>query len=128
VLEIFKKYESSPNSLPKSDSNQKFNDYIKMACKEAGLTETGRLSTSPELPLFECISSHTARRSFATNLYLDGYPVIEIMKITGHKTEKAFMKYIRVTKLDAAKRLSQHMKKRWEEKRFKATETLLKAV
>jgi hypothetical protein len=38
------------------------------------------------------------------------------MKITGHKTEKAFMKYIRVTKLDAAKRLSTHMKKMWSEK------------
>jgi integrase len=69
--------------------------------------------------LYECISSHTARRSFATNLYLDGYPTIEIQKITGHKTETSFMKYIRVTKLDAAKRLSAHMKKRWSEKMLK---------
>lgn len=128
VLEIFKKYENNPNSLPNSVSNQKFNNYIKEACKQAGLTETGRLLTEPNLPLYESVSSHTARRSFATNLYLDGYPIIEIMKITGHKTEKAFMKYIRVTKLDAAKKLNEHMKKKWSEKTLNATNALLKAV
>jgi integrase len=116
VLQIFKRYEGNENRLPKSISNQKFNDYIKEACQLAELNETGRLSTDLSKPLYDCITSHTARRSFATNLYLDGYPVIEIMKITGHKTEKAFMKYIRVTKLDAAKRLSAHLKKRWSEK------------
>ncbi len=35
------------------------------------------------------------------------------------------MKYIRVTKLDAAKRLGQHMKKKWEEKRIKASDSIL---
>lgn len=88
-------------------------------CELAELTETGRLSTDATKPLFECVTSHTARRSFATNLYLDGFPTIEIMKITGHKTEKSFMKYIKVSKLDAAKRLSAHMKKRWSEKMLK---------
>ncbi len=116
VLEILDKYRSNHNSLPHAPSNQKFNDYIKEAAEKAGLTEIGRLATNPDWPLHQCISSHTARRSFATNLYLQSYPIPEIMKITGHKTEKAFMKYIRVTKLDAAKRLSQHMKKRWSEK------------
>jgi integrase len=60
--------------------------------------------------------SHTARRSFATNLYLQGYPAIEIMKITGHKTESSFLKYIKVNKAAAAKRLSTHMKRYWGEK------------
>lgn len=119
VLEIFEKYNYNPNNLPKSISNQKLNDYIKEVALLAGLTEKGRLVTHPERELYKCISSHTARRSFATNLYLEGYPTIEIMKITGHKTEKAFMKYIRVTKLDAAKRLSAHMKKTWSEKVLK---------
>ncbi len=116
VLDIFKKYEHSRNSLPYTISNQKFNDYIKDVCKAAGLTEKGRLSNDIGLELWECISSHTARRSFATNYYLQGFPVIDLMKITGHRTDKAFMRYIKVTKLDAAKRLSAHMKKRWSEK------------
>ncbi|SFP92198.1 site-specific integrase [Parafilimonas terrae] len=116
VLDIFNKYRSNHNRLPKSLSNQKFNDYIKEACKLAGMAEKGRLSTSPDLELWQCVSSHTARRSFATNYYLEGFPTIDLMKITGHKTEKAFLKYIRVTKLDTAKRLSQHIKKNWSEK------------
>jgi integrase len=128
VLEILKKYKDNYNSLPKALSNQNFNQYIKEVCQRAGLTEKGRLSTFPKKELYECITSHTARRSFATNLYLDGYPTIEIMKITGHKTEKAFMKYIKVSKQDAAKRLSQYMKKRWEEKRLKANETMLRVA
>lgn len=119
VLKIFAKYELNDNRLPKTISNQKFNDYIKDVCRDAGLTEKGRLSTMPEKELFSCVSSHTARRSFATNLYLEGFPTIDLMKITGHKTEKAFLKYIRVSKLDTAKRLSEHMKKNWSSKLLK---------
>jgi integrase len=125
ILELFKKYESNYNKLPRTISGQKFNDYIRDACKAAGkaaseaagkpagMNETGRLSTDPSLQLWQCISSHTARRSFATNLYLQGFPTIDLMKITGHKTEKAFLKYIRVSKLDTAKRLNEHIKKNW---------------
>ncbi len=119
VIELFEKYKSNPNRLPKSISNGKFNAYIKKVCEIAGMTATGALIGQPNKPLYECISSHTARRSLATNLYLDGYPTIEIMKITGHKTEKAFLIYIKVSKLDAAKRLSKHMQLRWSEKLLK---------
>ena len=116
VLDIFNKYSHNANRLPKSISGQKFNDYIKQACKLAGLTETGRLISQPDAILGDKVSSHTARRSFATNYYLQGFPAIDLMKITGHKTEKAFMKYIKVSKLDTAKRLSAHIKKNWSEK------------
>jgi hypothetical protein len=51
-----------------------------------------------------------------------------IVKITGHKTEKAFMKYVKVGKVDAAKRPSEYIKKRWEEKRLKANESLLRVA
>lgn len=116
ILEIFKKYEGNYNKLPRTISGQKFNDYIRDACKAAGMNETGRLSTDPGLQLWQCIASHTARRSFATNLYLQGFPTIDLMKITGHKTEKAFLKYIRVSKLDTARRLNEHIKKNWGSK------------
>ncbi len=116
ILDLFAKYKDNANRLPKSLSNQKLNSYIKEAAALAGLTETGRLSSDMAKPLNECISSHTARRSFATNLYLSGFPVIDIMKMTGHKTEKSFLNYIKVSKLDAAKRLSAHYKKLLEGK------------
>lgn len=88
---------------------------IKTEVPGTGLSMAG-LSSDVNLELWQCVSSHTARKSFATNYYLQGFPVIDVMKITGHKTEKAFMKYIRITKLDAAKRLSSHMKKMLSEK------------
>jgi integrase len=56
----------------------------------------------------EMVCAHTARRSFATNCYLMGVPSITIMAITGHRTEKAFLKYIRVTKDQHAKIMMNH--------------------
>ena len=58
-------------------------------------------------------------------------PALEIMNITGYKTKEALVKYttvlskvplflVEVSKLDIAKRLNQHMKKRHEEKKQKA--------
>jgi len=116
VMEIFEKYDDRPNKLPKTISNQKFNDYIKDVCKLAEFNEKGRLSSRPKEILAVLVSSHTARRSFATNYYLQGFPTVDLMKITGHKTERSFLKYIRVSKLDTAKRLSAHIKANWSKK------------
>lgn len=114
VMDVFKRYEKSPNKLPKSISDVKFNLYIKEACKAAGLVEKGRLLNEPDAELWQHVSSHTARRSFATNYYLEGFPTTDLMKITGHKTEKSFRQYIKVTKLDAAKRMAEHnRRKNW---------------
>jgi integrase len=113
VLKIFDKYAHNANRLPHSYENQPFNRYIKDVCKEAGFTAKGKLINEPDKELYHHISSHTARRSYATNTYLQGFPTIELMKITGHKTEKAFLKYIKVDKLTTAKRLSEHTKKYW---------------
>jgi integrase len=80
------------------------------------LNETGRLPGDPTKELWERVSSHTARRTFATNYYLLGFPTVDLMNITGHKTEKSFLKYIRATKLDTAKRPSKHIKRNLSEK------------
>ena len=116
IMEIFEKYADRPNKLPKTISNQKFNDYIKDVCKLAEFNEVGRISAKPKDILADLVSSHTARRSFATNYYLQGFPTIDLMKITGHRTERSFLKYIKVSKLDTAKRLSEHIKVNWSRK------------
>ncbi len=113
VKQIFKKYDKNDNKLPDSISDQKFNEYLQEAAEIAGFTEKGRLNEKPDLALWECISSHTARRSFCTNLYLQGFPTFEIMKISGHRTELSFKKYIRNDKLNSAKRLNEHFKQNW---------------
>lgn len=119
VLELFKKYEDRKNRLPAAVSNQKFNLNLKTIAREAGLKETGRITTDPDLELWQCIASHTGRRSFATNYFLENFPVIDLMRITGHKTEKSFMRYIKTSKLDSAKRMHAHIKKNWSKQLLK---------
>ena len=116
VTEMLEKYGWS---LPTDISNQKFNDYIKEVCREVGLkegfmksiTRGGRCVTT-RYEKWQLVSSHTARRSFATNLYKSGFPSISIMQITGHKTETAFLKYIKVTKQEHARLLAEHWKRK----------------
>jgi integrase len=116
VSEIMEKYKDKyDNSLPPSISNQKMNGYLKEIGKKAGLLERinitkyrGAQRITETFYKYDLISTHTARRSFATNLYLSDFPAISIMKITGHRTEKAFMKYIKVTQEQNADKLEQH--------------------
>ena len=108
---ILEKYEYN---LPRPMANQKFNLYLKEVCKLAELddeviikrTEGGVLKENV-LKRYECISAHTARRSFATNLYLRGFDSMSIMQITGHRTESAFLTYIKVTREQNAARMMQ---------------------
>jgi integrase len=116
VSDIWKRYGEA---LPPNITNQKLNDYIKEVCQIVGLTEyehkaitRGGVKISTKYEKWELVSSHTARRSFATNLYLSGFPTLSIMQVTGHRTEKAFMRYIKVTPEQHAKLLRLH----WLEK------------
>lgn len=113
VVSIFKKYDYS---LPKSPSNQKTNKYLKEIGKmipELNVTYKKKITKGGErittiFKKYELISTHTARRSFATNLYKEGLPSITIMRITGHRTESAFLRYIKITPEDAANQLAEH--------------------
>lgn len=98
VITIMKKYAWK---LPKI-SSVNFNLYIKEVCQLAaidkGISQTKKIGNEEKIsitPKYELVSSHTARRSFATNAYsASPEKVMYIMKTTGHKTEKEFMKYI----------------------------------
>lgn len=112
VKTIFEKYNYV---LPGSISNQKYNEYLKDIARRANIKESisttrtikGMLVTQT-VEKCELVTSHTARRSFATNAFLADVPAIAIMKITGHKTESAFMKYIKMTAKDNAIKLQSH--------------------
>jgi len=112
IKEILKKYN---DELPRAISNQKMNEYLKDLGEKAGINERIMLTTKTaglkhEQPFdkWQLISVHTARRSFATNMFLAEVPTISIMKITGHRTEKAFMKYIKITQEQNANKLGNH--------------------
>ena len=109
VRNILQKYKGK---LPEPISNQKFNDYLKEAAKEAKINtrctkkviEDG-LRVEKSFHKHQLISSHTARRSFCTNGYLDEMPTLAIMSISGHRTEKAFLKYIKADGKQHAKKV-----------------------
>ncbi len=111
VWEIINKYDGE---LPTPISNQKFNEYLKEAAKEAEINsvfvktvnENG-MRIEKKYPKHEIISTHAARRSFCTNAFKDGIPTLHIMSISGHRTEKAFLKYIKVDGEEHAKKVLQ---------------------
>jgi hypothetical protein len=108
------------NDFPYSISLQKFNKYMKDVVKICGfneptegkkfntdarrkdehsegkelIKETGRKELGI-FPKYELTTSHTLRRSFATNWYLK-MEISEIMEITGHTKESQFREYINV--------------------------------
>lgn len=90
-------------------SLQYFNVAIKEICRLANITElanvddyTNGKKRQVSKPKHQLISSHTARRSFATNAYLAGIPPARIMLMTGHSTEDAFFRYICINKKENA--------------------------
>jgi integrase len=106
-----------PDGIP-SLSNQKFNGWIKVVARLAGLTELrtltntkGNIQNKVSQPLYELISSHCCRRSYATNMFNKGLPTMLIMNSTGHKTEAAFLKYIKATNEDKAILMAEAMEK-----------------
>lgn len=49
-------------------------------------------------PRYELVTTHTARRTGITLLYLSGlFDTIQMMSISGHKTEKTFLDYIKLS-------------------------------
>lgn len=116
VTAILNKYNGR---LPETISNQKFNLAIKDIAEEAKINEIvhkaitkGGTKVSKAYKKYELVTTHTARRSFSTNLYKSDFPTLSIMAITGHKTEEAFLKYIKVTPDEHAKKLQLHWNKR----------------
>ncbi len=118
VKEILNKYNQTAKGLPRAVSNQKMNKYLKEVGREAGIVEPiliektkGELKVNKTLQKCDLITTHTARRSFATNLYKSRFPAISIMKITGHTTEKSFLQYIKIGEEENAKDLQEHWSK-----------------
>ncbi len=98
VIEIYNKYGGK---LPVVVDKSKYNEQIRLCAKLAGIcsnVETfewvkGRPTICAHLK-YELVSSHTGRRSFATNLFLKCKSSHHVMSITGHKTEESFKRYI----------------------------------
>ncbi len=100
-------------------SNPEFNRHIKTVARLSGIDQSishsfkkGNKIVIETRPKHAWITSHTCCRSFCTNEFLAGTPVALIMKISGHKSERDFFKYIRVTPEEAALKIQEIWKQR----------------
>ena len=108
---LLKKYNNNPPAV----QDHKLNESIKTIAEKAKINTPvevekikGGKKVREVLPKYELIKSHTARRTGATLMYLAKIPTLDIMKITGHKKESNFLKYICVTKEETADNLAEH--------------------
>jgi integrase len=108
---ILNKYD---NKLPKV-FEQKINKAIKVIGAILEIDEPivieemkGGFKVKKTVLKNELIKTHTARRTGCTLMYLAGIPTLDIMKISGHKTEREFLNYIKIGKEETAANLAKH--------------------
>lgn len=112
VNDILKKY----NGFPFISQRETMNKYLKKVGYMAGINEQvikvrskGKTRIEQAFSKYQLITTHTARRSFATNMFKRGVPPKIIMKITGHQTEKSFNSYIKINNDENAELLLSYL-------------------
>lgn len=113
IIEILKKRDGK---FPYAISDQKYNDYIKVICEIAELTQIVKgsklIETKPESGIYrkvsgnyrkcDLITSHVGRRSLASNFY-GIIPISHLLNLTGHTREAMFLTYIGKSSKEIAK-------------------------
>lgn len=115
ILKILEKYDGNMPKLAEPTVNKK----IKEVCQGLKSMERevsrrhiqGKTINNETNKRFEKVTTHTARRSFASNMYRREMPVHYIMAMTGHKKEQDFFRYIGVTNDEVIKSVIEKFKK-----------------
>ena len=112
VKEILKRRDGI---LPEPISNQKMNDYLKIMGEEAGINNKvvqvitkGGIKKHNVYKKHKLITTHTARRSMATNMFIKGVDLLTISKLLGHSNITQTMSYIQVSEQVIADKLKDH--------------------
>jgi site-specific recombinase XerD len=105
-----------PKGLP-TLSNTNLNKYLKEIGIKAKFFEEHEITTykggkkeKHNQPLYVLLTSHCARRTFATQSLARGMMMHDVMKITGHRDIRSFMRYVHI----AEPRLQQEVSKAWD--------------
>ena len=90
-----------------------------LTMKERTKEERGEVSFTRDTkghvvkPRYDLVSSHTARRSGITNLYLTGlFDSFQMMSVSGHKDEKTFNEYIKLSSDEIADAIAKKIEER----------------
>lgn len=112
VRQILDKYNQV---LPEVPANNEFNRIIKIVGERLPSLHASfvkqitynRELKQVKMKKYEFLQTHTARRSFCSNEYLRGTDPLIIMAISGHRSQKSFMRYIKVSGEQFADKLEQ---------------------
>lgn len=113
--------EKNNGNFPYPISDQKYNDYIKVICEIAEITQMIKgsklLETKPKSKVYRkvkgyyrkssLVSSHIGRRSLASNFY-GIIPTSLLINMTGHASESMFLTYIGKSSKDLARETFQY--------------------
>ena len=106
VKEILHKWNGAPQL-----SVQKVNSMIKLICASVKIDETVEVKEGRSIlykKKWEMVSSHTARRTAATNLLLSGATIYEVSRFLGHSNVSQTQVYLRITSRENAKNLAKN--------------------
>lgn len=106
VKAILKKWGGSPRI-----GQQKVNLFIKSVCCQVGinsLVDVKENGVIVQKQKHELVSTHTARRTAATNLLLSGATIHEVQKFLGHNSVKQTEIYLRISAQETARRIAEN--------------------
>ena len=109
IRSILERYSNAP---PPFLHDTDINENIKIIGKMLGLNQNvkkvitkGGKKVTKYFPKWKMIGTHTGRRSFCTNMYKKKVPIHYIMHFSGHKSEREFLKYIRIKDQEHSKHI-----------------------
>jgi integrase len=123
--DLLSKYkdQNKDRALPTGITNQKTNAFLKEIGELAKIDSSVRLEQFSGSnrkvtmkPKYELITTHTARRTFVTLALEKGIRAEVVMAMTGHKSYKNFMKYVKITD----KVMEQEMNRVWSKPLLRA--------
>lgn len=97
---ILAKYDYTAPKMSAVYFGAKIKEIARMAGIDSLVTYTETFGGSTKTisnPKYSLITTHTARRTGATILYLSGYPISRIKTLLGHSTEEMTIKYLKVS-------------------------------
>lgn len=101
VKKILCKYEGKIEKIPcEQNVNRKLKEMASLlpSMHEYFLKKNsaGNNHVVDKIKRFSLVSTHTARRTFASHLISKNIPAYLVMNVTGHKSEKDFWKYVKL--------------------------------
>ena len=94
---------------------------IKLTMKQKDAMRRDKIEPATDLngnvivPRYDCVTSHTARRTAITNMYLSPkYSILQMMDVSGHKIQKTFMNYIKLSSEEIADDIASMSKKEYD--------------